>query len=255
MNGSGADSVGSMGDLDTDLGARPAPERALVICAHPDDVDFGAAGTVAALTAAGTSVSYCLCTSGEAGSDHLDLDPLALAELREKEQWAAAAEVGVSDLHFLHHGDGRLQPTLDLRRDITAIIRRCRPGIVITQSPERNLERVFASHPDHLAAGEAALCAVYPDARNPRAFPELLDRGLAPHTVAEVWLMAHPAADLRIDVTDTFDRKIAALRAHESQTSHHDDLAGMIRGWLTLNAEAAQMHGRLVEAFKVVTTG
>ncbi len=244
-----------MAELLTDGDPRPAPERVLVVCAHPDDVDFGAAGTVAALTAAGSTVAYCLVTSGEAGSDHLDLPAEELAALRHREQTAAAAAVGVDDLTFLGHPDGALEPTLAVRRDIAGVIRRFRPDVVITQSPERMLDRIVASHPDHLAAGEATLCAVYPDARNPRAFPELRGEGLEPHVVGEVWLMAHAGADLRIDVTDSFDKKIAALRAHDSQTGHRDDLEEMIRGWLTLNAEAGAMGpGRLAEAFRVVPT-
>jgi LmbE family N-acetylglucosaminyl deacetylase len=244
-----------MSELLTDRGPRVAPARALVVCAHPDDVDFGAAGTVAALTAAGTTVSYCLATSGEAGSDHLPIAADELRALREKEQSEAASRVGVSDLTFLGFPDGQLEATVALRGAITAAIRRSRPDVVITQSPERLLERIFASHPDHLAAGEATLCAVYPDSRNPRAFPEHLADGLEPHTVAEVWLMAHPTPDLRIDVTDTFEQKVAALRAHESQTGHRDDLEEMLRGWLRVGAEAAGLpEGRLAESFKVVTT-
>jgi LmbE family N-acetylglucosaminyl deacetylase len=244
-----------MSDLVTSAGPRPVPERVLVVCAHPDDVDFGAAGTVAALTARGTHVTYCLVTSGEAGSDHLPIEGHELSTLREAEQTAAAAAVGVDDLVFLHHPDGALESTLAVRRDITATIRRARPDVVICQSPDRMLERIFASHPDHLAAGEATLCAVYPDARNPRAFPELLEQHLAPHTVREVWLMAHTGADLYVDVTDTFDHKIAALRAHRSQTEHRDDLEPMIRGWLTMTAEAGGFGvDRLAEAFKIVPT-
>jgi LmbE family N-acetylglucosaminyl deacetylase len=244
-----------MPDLLTDQGPRPVPDRVLVVSAHPDDVDFGCAGTVAALTDAGADVAYCFVTSGEAGSDHLTIDAEALAALREEEQTAAAKEVGVSDLVWLHHPDGAVEVTIDLRRDLTAAIRRARPDLVICQSPERNLDRIFGSHPDHLAAGEATLRAVYPDARNPRSYPELLDQGLAPHSVAEVWLVAHPAADLRVDVTATFDRKLAALRAHQSQTGHREDLDDMIRGWLTLNAQAAGMaEGRLAESFKIVPT-
>ena len=239
----------------TDRGDRPAPERVLVVCAHPDDVDFGAAGTVAALTAAGATVAYAVVTSGEAGSDHLLIDAIELAALREREQRAAAAEVGVQDVTFLGHPDGRLEATIALRSDLSAAIRRVRPDVVIAQSPQRMLDRVFASHPDHLAAGEATLCAVYPDARNPRAFPEQVAAGLEPHTVSEVWLMAHPEADLRIDVTATFDRKVAALRAHESQTGHREGLEEMLRSWLTAGAEeAGWTDGRLAESFKLVST-
>ena len=141
-------------------------------------------------------------------------------------------------------------------RDLAGAIRRVRPDLVIGQSPERRLDRVFASHPDHLAAGEATLCAVYPDARNPRSYPEQVEAGLAPHAVAEVWLMAHPASDLWVDVTDTFDRKVAALRAHESQTGERDDLEDMLRQWLRVGAaDGGMAEGRLAESFKVVPTG
>jgi LmbE family N-acetylglucosaminyl deacetylase len=244
-----------MAELRTDGGIRTVADRVLVVSAHPDDVDFGCAGTVAALTDAGADVWYCFVTSGEAGSDHLTIDAVELAALREEEQTAAAKEVGVSELLWLRHPDGAVEATIALRRDLTAAIRRARPDLVICQSPTRNLQRIFGSHPDHLAAGEATLCAVYPDARNPRSYPELLAEGLTPHTVPEVWLMAHPEPDLRVDVTDTFDRKMAALRAHQSQTGHRDDLDDMIRGWLTLNAAAAGLdEGRLAESFAVVPT-
>ena len=167
-----------MSDLLTDRGPRPAPASVLVICAHPDDVDFGAGGTVAALTAAGATVAYCLATSGEAGSDHLPIDADELRALREKEQTEAASRLGVHDLTFLGFPDGQLEPSIALRGAITQSIRRSRPDLVICQSPERMLDRVFASHPDHLAAGEATLCAVYPDSRNPRSFPH------RPHHIA-----------------------------------------------------------------------
>jgi LmbE family N-acetylglucosaminyl deacetylase len=247
--------VAAVGELVTDRGPLAVPERALVVCAHPDDVDFGAAGTVAALVRAGCSVSYCLVTSGDAGDDDLTRSAEELRELREAEQRAAAAAVGVEDLTFLRHPDGMVVADLALRRDLARVIRRCRPELVICQSPVRILERIFASHPDHLAAGEATLCAVYPDARNPRAFPELLEEGHAPHTVPQVWLMAHPEPDLMVDVTETFADKMAALRAHTSQTGHRDGLDEMVSGWLAANAEGAGFdRGRLAEAFKVVPT-
>lgn len=244
-----------MGQILTDVGPLDAPARVMVVCAHPDDVDFGAAGTVAALTAAGSTVTYCMVTSGDAGSDHLPIGPDELSVLREAEQTEAAAVVGVSELVFLRHPDGQVEANLQLRRDLTRAIRAARPDVVICQSPDRILDRIFASHPDHLAAGEACLCAVYPDARNPRAFPELLDEGYEPHTVAAVWLMAHPAPDRWVDVTETFAAKIAALRSHASQTAHRDDLEPMIRGWLSTQAGVAGWaEGRLAEAFKVVST-
>ena len=230
-------------------------ERALVITAHPDDVDFGAAGTVAVWTDAGIDVTYCVVTDGDAGG----FDPLVprseIGPMRRREQIAAAKEVGVSEVVFLGHPDGRLEVTLDLRRDIARVIRQVRPQRVLTQSPERNYRRVFASHPDHLAAGEAAICAVYPDARNAFTFTELMAEGLEPWSVSEVWLMAGPQADRVVDVTDVTDRKLAALLRHESQ--HIDAVAteARVRAWMQATGEQFGLPaGRLGEAFQVVST-
>ena len=229
--------------------------RVLAVTAHPDDIDFGAAGTIAAWTETGLEVAYCLVTYGDAGG--YDETPRAeMKAIREAEQRAAAKALGVTDVTFLGHPDGRLYVTHDLRRDITRQIRRVRPHRVLAQSPERNWQRVYPSHPDHLATGEATVCAVYPDARNPFAHPELLaDEGLEPWTVAEVWMMGGPQPNHYVDVTDTFDRKVAALRAHASQTSHMTDLDGMLRGWNAANATAGGLpEGRLAEAFHVIST-
>ena len=168
-------------------------ERALCVLAHPDDVDFGSGGTVARMTAAGTEVTYCIVTDGDAGG--FDETPREqMPALRRAEQQAAAAEVGVTDVRFLGYPDGRLELTLDLRRDISRVIRQVRPQRILTSSPERWWERVAASHPDHMTVGEATLRAVYPDARNPFAFPELLEEeGLEAWTVSEVWLGRQPA--------------------------------------------------------------
>lgn len=233
-------------------------ERALVVTAHPDDVDFGAAATVAAWTQAGIQVAYCICTSGDAGGFD-DTPREQMAPLREAEQVAAAKEVGVHDVTFLHYPDGRLTPSIELRRDISREIRRVRPDRVLTQSPEIWWTRVGASHPDHRATGEAALAAVYPDARNPFAHPELLaEEGLEAWTVPEMWIMAAPEERVEhpVDVTATIDRKIAALRAHASQTSHMDDLDGRIRGMSRAVASRFGLpDGVLAEAFQVVTIG
>ncbi len=125
----------------------------------------------------GIEVAYCIATDGEAGGRHTGIGPVELADLRRVEQTAAAKVVGVTDLTFLGYPDGRLDPSLDLRRDITREIRRVRPQRVLCQSPDRNYQRIYASHPDHLACGDATLAAVYPDSRNPFAHPELLDEG------------------------------------------------------------------------------
>src|ERR1700694_328168 len=154
--------------------------RVLVVVAHPDDCDFGNAGTTAKWTDAGVTVTYCIVTDGDAGGSDRSITREEMARIRRIEQTAAPAEVGVSDLTFLGYPDGRLTPTIELRRDISRVIRQQQPQRVITQSPVRNFARIFASHPDHLAAGEATLCAVYPDARNPFAHRELLvEEGLA----------------------------------------------------------------------------
>jgi LmbE family N-acetylglucosaminyl deacetylase len=233
-------------------------ERALVVTAHPDDVDFGAGGTVAAWTAEGIEVAYCICTDGDAGGFDPDVPRGQIAGIRQAEQRAAAKELGVEDVTFLGHPDGRLVVSTELRRDISRVIRQQRPQRVVIQSPERNWERIYASHPDHLAAGEAAISAVYPDARNPFAHLELSAEGLEAWTVAEVWVMGGTSAgpNRYVDVTDTFERKLAALRAHASQTAHMEDLEGMLRGWLGMQAvNAGFAEGRLAESFRVVPTG
>jgi LmbE family N-acetylglucosaminyl deacetylase len=231
-------------------------ERALCVLAHPDDVDFGSAGTVATWTAAGTAVTYCLVTDGDAGGfDDTPRDQMG--PLRQAEQRAAAAAVGVTDVRFLGHPDGRLELTLDLRRDIARVIRQVRPQRVLTSSPERMWDRIGASHPDHMTVGESTLRAVYPDARNPFAFPELLrDEGLEPWTAQEVWLGASPRADYAVDVTDVVELKFAALKSHVSQVGHVPDLEKFVTEWMRVTAERFGLpDGRLAEAFQVVHTG
>jgi LmbE family N-acetylglucosaminyl deacetylase len=231
-------------------------ERVLVIVAHPDDVDFGAGGTIATWTDAGLEVTYCLVTRGDTGGfDDTPRDRMPL--LREAEQRAAAAVLGVTDVRFLDgYVDGALYVTHDLRRDLSRVIRQVRPDRVLTSSPLRRWDRIGPGHPDHLAAGEAAMCAVYPDARNPFAHASLLaDEDLAEWVVREVWLMGGPNPDHAIDVTEVFGRKVDALREHVSQTSHMDDLEGMLRGWLGANAAAHGLpDGHLAEAFTVIRT-
>lgn len=230
---------------------------ALVVTAHPDDVDFGAAGTVAVWTTAGIEVSYCVVTSGEASGDP-DRDAAEMARTRQAEQRAAAAHVGVSEVTFLGYPDGAVVSSLELRRDITRVIRQVRPDRVLTWSPEINWEMVATAHPDHRATGEAAFAAVFPDARNPHAHRELLDdEGLAPWTVRELWLTDSPARrrNHAVDVTDTFDKKLAALRAHASQTGVDTALEQNLRRHFTDVARRFGLaDGRIAEAFQVVDT-
>ena len=228
--------------------------RALVVVAHPDDVDFGSGGTIATLTHHGVDVAYCLVTSGDAGGDSSLLTKDERAQLREDEQRAAAAELGVTDVTFLRWPDGQVEPTLLLRREIARVIRRHRPDLVITQNPERNWGRLYASHPDHLAVGEATMRAVYPDARNPHAFPELLHEGFEPHSVPLVWL-AGGEATMVVDITKRFAHKHTALTRHVSQVGEREDLEVMLRTWARSNAKAAGMgKRRLAEGFRVVDT-
>jgi LmbE family N-acetylglucosaminyl deacetylase len=231
--------------------------RVLVIVAHPDDVDFGAAGTVATWTDAGIDVSYCIVTDGDAGGSDAAISRADMAKLRQAEQTAAAQQVGVRDLHFLGYPDGRVEATLNLRKDLARVIRMLRPNRVVCPSPERFYARPGASHPDHRAVGSAALDAVYPDARNPFAFPELLEQeNLAAWTVPEVWISASPIPTHFVDITRTFDRKMAALRSHASQISDPDGLEKRLRGWTTQTAEQAGLPaGHLAEAFQVLEIG
>ena len=231
--------------------------RILVITAHPDDVDFGSAGTIASWTGGGLEVLYCIVTDGNAGGSDRSVSRADMATLRRAEQTAAAKQVGVHDVRFLGYPDGRVEATLELRRDLARVIRQVRPDRLVCQSPERNYARPGASHPDHRAVGSATLDAVYPDARNPFAFPELLaDEGLEPWTVREVWVSGSQMPDRYVDVTATFPRKVAALRAHESQIANPDELEGFLRAWLVRNAAQAGLpDGRLAEAFQVLETG
>jgi LmbE family N-acetylglucosaminyl deacetylase len=232
-----------------------APERALVVTAHPDDMDFGAAGTVATWVEQGTVVTYLLCTDGDAGGFDPTVPRDQIAGIRQAEQRKAAAAVGVHDVRFLGYPDGQLTPSFALRRDISRVIRQVQPQRVLIQSPEITWDRLPASHPDHRAAGEAALAAVYPDARNPFTHTSLLEEeGLEAWTVHDLWVMAGPTSNHWVDITDVIDRKVAALREHGSQTGHMDDLEDLLRGWGARQAELGGLPpGRLAESFRRVT--
>lgn len=231
--------------------------RILVIVAHPDDVDFGAAGTVARWTDAGIDVVYCIVTDGDAGGSDPSVSRTDMATLRRAEQTAAAKQVGVHDLRFLAYPDGRVEATIALRKDLARVIRQVRPDRVACPSAERNYARTGASHPDHRAVGSAALDAVYPDARNQFAFPDLLaEEGLEPWTVREVWIAGSPSPNQYVDVTETFSRKVAALRAHVSQTGQMENLEEFLRGWLSRAAHQGGLpEGHLAEVFQVLDTG
>ena len=227
--------------------------RALAVMAHPDDVDFSAAGLVAQLTDAGAEVTYCLVSDGQAGGYDRAIERTTMASIRREEQTKAAAEVGVSDLIFLGRMDGEVTFDLTLRHDITRVIRQVRPQIVITHPPEINVASVLGSHADHVATGQSTWAAVYPDARNPFAFPELLTSGYEPWHVDEIWLIHHHNANVTLDITDQFERKIRALRSHVSQHQNPDAMEESVLVWNAANAQLGGLaDGRLAERFFVV---
>jgi LmbE family N-acetylglucosaminyl deacetylase len=222
----------------------------MVVVAHADDAEYGCSGTVSKWCKEGMEVVYVLCTDGSKGSSDPEMTPERLVEIRRQEQLAAAKVLGVKDVIFLGYADSMLQPTLELRRDIAGEIRRHKPDILICQSPVRSLNGTgYIGHPDHMAAGEAALSAVFPTARDRMTFPELLEEGLEPHKVREVLVMDHgEEADKWIDVSDTIDIATEALKQHVSQVGDNHEGDGWMREW---RQRTGQHHGmKYAEAFK-----
>jgi LmbE family N-acetylglucosaminyl deacetylase len=199
-------------------------QRGMVIMAHPDDAEWSCSGTVAKWCADGWDVVYVLCTDGSKGSSDPEMTSEKLIKIREKEQRDAGKVLGLKDVVFLGYPDAYLEPTLDLRKDITREIRRYKPDVVIVGSPGRDIERgYYVSHPDHLAAGEAALSAIFPSARDRLTFPELLEEGLEPHKVREVWIAGGGEnADNYVDVEAYMDTAVKALKAHVSQVDQEN---------------------------------
>lgn len=235
------------------IDSTPLPERALVVTAHPDDVDFGAAGTIAQWTRSGIEVTYCILTDGDAGGFDPAVPRSEIPRIRRAEQIAAAAVLGVSDVRYLGYRDGYLTASHDVRRDISRVIRDVQPERMLIQSPERNWSRIPASHPDHLAAGEAAIFAIYPDARNPFAHSTLLDdEGHEAWTVHDVWVMGAPNSNTYVDVTADVDLKMAAILEHRSQIANPAEMTERVRGWLhTIAEEGGLPEGRCAESFMV----
>ena len=204
----------------------------MLIAAHPDDAEFGPAGTAARWIDAGSKGWLVCCTSGDQGGEDPDADPLELAALRESEQRAAAAIIGYDGVSFLHQPDGALANDLALREQLVREIRTFRPDAVLATDPDTLFYKGGGiNHTDHRAAGLAAVDAVYPAARNPMAFPSLARSGLAAHRVRRMYLFWSDRADTWIDITATLDRKLAALRAHASQIHDADALATRIHRW------------------------
>lgn len=231
-------------------GAEPAVERVLVVMAHPDDGDFTAAGTVALWARQGAACVYLLCTDGNKGSDDPAMTPDRLATIRRAEQRAALARLGGGAVWSLGYEDGVLQPTLDLRRAIAEAVCRHRPDVVVCQDPTTYFYgSEYVNHPDHRAAGEAALAAVFPSARNRLIFPDLFRDGLEPWAVPAVYLVASQQADTWVDVTTTFDQKLAALAEHRSQFTL-EQVEPFVRQWGAAHGEAIGVP--YAEAFRIV---
>lgn len=243
---------------DDEPGARPhrkphawRPDRFMVITAHPDDSEFGPAATAARWIDEGSTGWLVCCTSGDAGADDPDEDPLALAALREAEQRRAAGIVGYAGVTFLHQPDGALANDLALRQMLVREIRAFRPDAVLTIDPEVVFYRDGGvNHTDHRAAGIAAVDAVYPASRNAMAFPALARSGLAPHKVRRLYLFWPNDPNAWIDVSTTVGRKVDALLAHVSQLRDVERIRGWIEGWT--REEGAEIGVAAGEAFRVV---
>ncbi|MBA2266169.1 MAG: PIG-L family deacetylase [Chloroflexi bacterium] len=230
----------------------PTPERVLVVAAHPDDIEFGAGGTVARWVTEGATVRYLLVTRGDKGSDDPATDVAALVELRQREQRAAAAEIGVDGVEFLDEPDGLVEPSLRLRERITHAIRSFRPEIVMTHDPTvLFVNNEWVNHPDHRAVGQVTVDAVFPTARDPLNFREHLDAGLGAWKVAELFLWSTNEANQLVDIGGTIERKIDALGHHASQFRSFEEIARWVR---RRSEELGERVGyRAAEGFRRVT--
>jgi LmbE family N-acetylglucosaminyl deacetylase len=227
------------------------PESAMVIVAHPDDIEFSCAGTVARWIKNGARVAYVLCTSGEVGIAESGMRKEKAAKIREKEQLAAAEIVGVKNVIFLREPDGMLQPTLDLRKKIVRQIRRFKPEIVISGDPTIVWAGdTYINHPDHRAAATAALDATFPAAGQPNLFEELEEEGITAHKPRKVYVSGWSGSDLFINIEDTIDLKITALRAHKSQMKDWNP-EPRIKEWAAERGQGKEM--AYAEGFRVVT--
>src|SRR5438552_2732385 len=221
----------------------------MVIVAHPDDAEFAAAGTVATWVRDGWDVYYVICTDATGGGsdDATDVGPAAkrmISETRKSEQRAAGVVLGLKDVFFLDYPDGQLQPSIELRRDLVRFLRQYRPSRVICQSPDRTWTPTLILgryHADHLAAGQATLAAIYPMSQNPWDFPELLEEGLLPHKISEIYIMGAPVVNYFVDISDAINIKIEALLSHTSQfIGKADEIAQLVR---TRSADIGTKYG------------
>ena len=217
----------------------------MVITPHPDDAEFGVAGTIVRWTREGKSIIYVVCTNGDKGTSDRNMKPQELARIREQEQLAAAKLLGVSEVIFLRHPDQSLEDTPEFRKELVRIIRRHRPEVVVTASPDRR----YMWHRDHRITGQVTMDAVFPYARDHLSYPELLEEGLEPHKVKEMWLWAVDDTNYRSNITETFDIKMAALSCHKSQVGNElpPEMKKRMRQWAETMAEGENFE--LAEAF------
>jgi LmbE family N-acetylglucosaminyl deacetylase len=221
----------------------------LCIAAHPDDIEFTVAGSVAGWTREGREVAFCLVTTGGAGTNEHTPNGEGLVPTRERELHEAARILGVKQVVLLGYADGTLEPTLALRRDLTRVIRRFRPDVVVCGDPTvRYYGNEYMNHPDHRAASSAALDAVFPSAETRGIFPELLTEGLAPHKVKEVLISGAETPDTWIDISDTLDVKVSALKAHASQVGPGEWVEPLLREWAERDAKRTGV--RYAEAYR-----
>jgi LmbE family N-acetylglucosaminyl deacetylase len=223
--------------------------RGMVVVAHPDDAEYGCAGTIARWCKLGMDVVLVICTDGGKGSSDPEMTSQELKETRHREQLASGRVLGLKKVVFLDYEDSMLQPTLELRRDLAREIRRHRPDVLISPSPVRNFYNTgYLGHPDHIAAGEATLSAVFPAARDRLTFPELLREGLEPHKVREIMITEHQEPDKWIDVSDTVEVAIEALKKHVSQVGDGVEDEKWMRDW---RQRAGEHHGmKYAETFR-----
>ena len=219
----------------------------MVVTPHPDDAEFGVAGTVVHWTTEGKNVVYVVCTNGDKGTDDINMKPEELARIREQEQRAAAKLLGVSEVNFLGYPDQGLEDTHEFRKALVRLIRQYRPEIVATVNPYRK----YMTHRDHRITGQVVLDAVFPYSRDHLAYPDLLEEGLEPHKVREIWLWGPDDANHFSDVTDTFDTKIDALGCHKSQVGDvPQEMRKRLRDFARMMAETQDYE--LGEAFHLV---
>lgn len=219
-------------------------ENIMVVVAHPDDAEFGCAGTIALKVKEGAHVTYVVCTDGDKGTPDPTLAPERLTQVRRGEQWCAAGVLGVQQVVFLGYPDGALEDSYGFRQDLVRLIRKHRPDIVFTMDPYRH----YQLHRDHRIVGLVTMDAIFPYSRDPLHHPELLAEGLEPHKVKEVFLFSSDNADSYVDISTTFETKLNALACHESQMRSLESWRSLMTEWATVFGEKAGVP--LAEGFK-----